>query len=68
MSAGRHRDVDADWVEKRDARLIKAWNEGLSTSTLAARFTLTTGGVSSIVRRARDEGKVVRAGKAEVAA
>lgn len=58
-------DVDADWVAKRDARLIKLWNDGMSSSDLATRFTLTQGGVMEIVRRERAAGKVVRAGQAK---
>lgn len=56
-------DADRDWVAKRDVRLIKLWNDGMSSSDLATRFTLTQQGVVEIIRRERNAGKVVRAGR-----
>lgn len=60
----RHPDTETNWVAKRDARLIGLWNDGMSSSDLATRFTLTQGGVQAIILRERNAGKVVREGKA----
>lgn len=59
---------DVDWVAKRDARLIRLWNDGVSSSDLATRFTLTQNGVLEIIRRERNAGKDVREGKPGVRA
>lgn len=59
----RHLKQDADWVEKRDARILKLWNEGVPASALATRFTLTVPGVQAILRRERASGATVRAGQ-----
>jgi hypothetical protein len=63
MTAGRTSDIDVDWVAKRDARIIRLWNDGMSSSALATRFTLTQGGVQAIILRERNAGKTVRQGQ-----
>lgn len=60
----RFPQADRDWVKARDARLIRLWNDGMSSSDLAARFTLTQNGVLEIIRRERGVGKLVRNGRA----
>lgn len=55
----RSKLAPADIVE-RDARIVKLYNAGLSTSALGTRFSLTQATVASILDVARKRGDKVR--------
>lgn len=55
--------IDADWVAKRDARIVRLWNDGMTRAALASRFSLTPDGVASILRREKAAGVQVRSGQ-----
>lgn len=58
---GRQHTITETERQARDAKIVRAYNDGVTVRDLAGRFSLGGDYVRKVLREARDRGEAVRA-------